>query len=217
MADEVYLQSAPLADSAQIPHRIFRNVLGPDKVAALLDYVTTQRGQFAPARIYNRLTHEAGVEADSRTCWRLTDLGPFADPIRTFVDGRSAAVAKDMGLYETRLDAREIEICAYEDKGFFRRHTDTMSKGPIRVLTCVYYFSTEPQGFNGGSLRLFPLPGRSRSNDAFVDVPPDCDTLVMFPSMMMHEVLPVAKPSEDWRANRFNITTWACRPKAARA
>ena len=41
-----------------------------------------------------------------------------------------------------------------------------------------------------------------------VDIVPETDTLVVFPSWMSHEVLPVRVPSGAWIDRRFTINCW---------
>jgi len=64
-----------------------------------------------------------------------------------------------------------------------------------------------PKAFSGGVLRLHSLAA-SGHQGTFVDIPPDYDTLVFFPSMFPHEVLPVKSPSGKFMDSRFAINCW---------
>jgi Rps23 Pro-64 3,4-dihydroxylase Tpa1-like proline 4-hydroxylase len=79
----------------------------------------------------------------------------------------------------------------------------------------VYYFSEKPRRFQGGELRLhgFPDPFR-KTPGPVVDVVPEPDKLVIFPSWLEHEVLPVRVPSKAWRDCRFSINCWIHRVAA---
>ena len=101
----------------------------------------------------------------------------------------------------------EINLLAYSDGGFYRRHLDTATgpqpQSPPRRLTAVYYFHQRPQQFGGGDIRLFPIRG-----DQFMDLSPSHDQLVVFPSWQPHEVLPITVPSGDFADSRFAISFW---------
>jgi Rps23 Pro-64 3,4-dihydroxylase Tpa1-like proline 4-hydroxylase len=42
----------------------------------------------------------------------------------------------------------------------------------------------------------------------FIDINPDTDAMVVFPSWLRHEVLPVHVPSGAWLDRRFTINCW---------
>jgi Rps23 Pro-64 3,4-dihydroxylase Tpa1-like proline 4-hydroxylase len=75
------------------------------------------------------------------------------------------------------------------------------------VISAVYYFHTLPKAFSGGALRLHSLAASGKLG-TFVDVEPDCDTLIFFPSWFPHEVLPVHCPSGRFMDSRFAINCW---------
>jgi SM-20-related protein len=83
-------------------------------------------------------------------------------------------------------------------------------------LSCIYYFAETPRRFGGGELRLYgfadPFRGSARP---IVDVAPDTDKLVIFPSWLDHEVLPVHLPSTAWRDGRFTANCWIYRAPVA--
>jgi Rps23 Pro-64 3,4-dihydroxylase Tpa1-like proline 4-hydroxylase len=56
---------------------------------------------------------------------------------------------------------------------------------------------SEPRSFSGGELTI-------RSSG----VQPQGDTLVLFPSCSVHEVLPVRVPSGAFADSRFTVTGW---------
>jgi Rps23 Pro-64 3,4-dihydroxylase Tpa1-like proline 4-hydroxylase len=79
----------------------------------------------------------------------------------------------------------------------------------VRVLSCVYYFAETPRRFQGGELRLYGFPDPFReAAGPIVEVVPEPDKLVIFPSWLEHEVLPVQVPSKAWRDCRFSINCW---------
>jgi SM-20-related protein len=200
------------------PHLVARSLLGPPTVERLLEYVAQIRDEFRPAAVY-RAGHAAGVaDPTSRNCLRRPTVGPFEETLKPIIDAALPRALRTLGLLEPSAVAREFEFCAYGDGGLFAEHHDILPDRRPRIVSCVYYFFREPAVFRGGELRLFPWPGATRATGAeaaWVDLAPACDSLVIFPSALRHDLRPVRCPSEDWRDQRFTINCWAYRPDAA--
>jgi SM-20-related protein len=202
---------------ARCPHLIFRHVLGSSMVEELLAHVAHHRDDFRPAIIRSRRTGEARVDPRQRDCLFLGDLGPCREAFEAFVREAAAEILCGLQLGETKVEPREFEICAYGEGSHFGAHVDTNELGDrVRVVSCVYYFARTPRGFGGGELRLhgFPLPSATKE-PVFVDVAPETDTLVVFPSWLRHEVLPVQVPSGKWSDCRFSVNCWMLRANPA--
>jgi SM-20-related protein len=209
--------------AARCPHLVFKDVLGAESAAAMLDYVASRQDDFWSATVRTRKTGKSFIDRNVRDCLSFKDLGVFEAPIRDFV-GRITPLALDtFGMNEPNVELRQLSFLAYGDGGYFRRHIDTSERlDRVRLLSYVYYFARVPQRFRGGELRLYSLPRRLGDNAApsaapFVDVPPDTDTLLVFPSWLRHEVLPVEVPSGDWIDSRFAIACWLHRATPADA
>lgn len=192
---------------------IVRQAMGPAFVAGLLEYVGRREQDFQPATIYRDGTAHGTVDASRRSCLRLGDLGEFRAPFHAAVEEIARRQGPSLGVQTADLKAAEFEVCAYTDGGDFKKHADTTrSEAGVRVLSVVYYFSATPRPFTGGQLRIHPwpvpIPGASREA---IDVEPECDTLVLFPSLLPHEVLPVHVGSDNWMSRRFNVTCWLWR------
>jgi SM-20-related protein len=205
---------------ARCPHLIFSNVLGPTTVAELLQHAARHEAEFKPAVIRNRRSGERRVDPRQRDCLFFGDLGSFKPMIDTFIRGAIPKMLAELRLAEIEVEPREFEICAYGDGGHFGAHIDTNElTDRVRVISCVYYFAASPQRFSGGELRLHGLPVRSAEGatvaPASVDIAPQTDTLVAFPSWMRHEVLPVRVPSGAWADRRFSVNCWVLRPNRA--
>jgi len=203
---------------ARCPHLVFRNVLGTDIVAELLQHVARHEADFKAAVIRSRRSGERRVDPRQRDCLFLGDLGPFKPMIDSFIRGAIPKMLAELQLGEAAAEPREFEICAYGDGGHFGAHVDTNElTDRVRVISCVYYFAVSPRRFSGGELRLHGLPVRSAEGataaPVAVDIAPETDTLVAFPSWMRHEVLPVRVPSGAWADRRFSINCWVLRPK----
>jgi SM-20-related protein len=203
-------------------HLVFRDVLGSQAVAALLDHVSARQVDFRPKVLRNRETGKNRVDRERLDGVYLSQVGACETAIAGFVRGIAPRAITELRLNEPDADFRECEISAYADGGHFCAHIDTDERvGRVRILSCVYYFAMTPRRFYGGELRLYGFPtlsaeGRS-ATASFVDVTPETDTLVVFPSWLRHEVLPVRVPSRAWMDSRFTINCWIHRAGAPEA
>lgn len=63
-----------------------------------------------------------------------------------------------------------------------------------------------PRGFAGGELRLHPFsPDGARD---WLDIEPEHNALLAFPSWAPHEVRPVNCPSRRFEESRFAVKVW---------
>jgi hypothetical protein len=206
----------PGSAGARCPHLVYRNVLGAKRVAALLDYVAARRADFRPAVVRDRTSGTEKLDQRIRDCLYFKGLGPFEGPIKAFVDTIAAQALGALHLVEPKVEPREFTLTAFGNGGRFIAHIDTNERTDrVRVLSCVYYFAAMPRRFGGGELRLYGFPklspGKKPELPPFVDVSPETDTLVVFPSWLEHEVLPVSVPSGAWADGRFTINCWVHR------
>jgi len=212
-------QSISLRGSeTRCPYLIVNRFLGAKVVEQLLTYVCEHWAAFVPASVYRRDARKDSVIVDSRNCLRLTGIGPFESLMKDAVGELLPRAITDLGILERRIGASEFEFCAYRNGGFFAPHIDTLPTGRRRVLFCVYYFFREPVPFTGGELCLHAWQRLTSGTDApspIVEVRPRCDSLVIFPSLLRHEVKPVVGSSGEWRDSRFTINCWAYRSTAS--
>ena len=196
------------------PHLVFRNVLGADYVQSLLKYVVDRQDDFQAGGMLNRLTGELLVDPKMRISSYLNDLGTFGDPIKALVGAVAAPALKGLNLIEPAVEPREFVITAYPDGGYIGEHIDTQTgQKRVRILSCIYYFAATPHRFSGGELQLYGFPQRSSAGteptrSPFVELAPETDSLIFFPSWLRHEVLPVRVPSGAWADSRFTINCW---------
>jgi SM-20-related protein len=195
------------------PFLIYREVLGPDYVAGLLDYVVRRQTDFQTGLMHNRETGELIADPVQRDAVYLTDLGAFLGPFKSFVSTIAASALTALHLNEPKVEPREFVITAYRDGGHIGEHIDTYEhRERVRILSCVYYFAAALRCFSGGQLRLYGFPKGPASEQqpltSFVDVEPRADTLVVFPSWIRHQVTPVRVPSGAWADSRFTINCW---------
>ena len=106
----------------------------------------------------------------------------------------------------------EKQLTAHNDGEYFRMHNDNGSPSTAsRLLTYVYYFHGEPAAFSGGQIRIYdslPESGSWEPADKFVDIAPDNNMLLLFPSGQMHEVRRISCPSEAFGDGRFTVNGW---------
>lgn len=211
-----------VAADARCPHAVLEQVLGAVRVAALLDHVAARRDDFRPSSVSRRRSGTFIVDQELRKSLSLQDLGPFADEIDAVVRSIAGAALAALHIAEAAVEPRQFELVAFRDGDYLRAHIDTTDRADkVRVLACVYYFAATPRRFTGGELRLHGLPRPSAGSRpepaSHVDVAPDTDTLVVFPTWLRHEVLPVHVPSGAWLDSRFTLNCWLHRmqPPAA--
>jgi hypothetical protein len=192
------------------PHVVFREVLGQATVANLLTYVAARQADFKPALVRNRESGEIHVDYGLRSSLKLADLGPFRTPLETYVHGVSLSALAQLNLAEASAEIGDFTITAFRDGNRFGAHIDTDERlTRVRILTCVYYFALSPRRFSGGQLRLYGFPTvAAGGTPAFVDIVPETDTMVVFPSWLRHEVLPMRVPSGAWMDSRFSLNCW---------
>ena len=195
------------------PHLVYRDVLGPDAIIGLLALVSARHADFRPTVVQNRTSGQRRIDYGLNSSESLSDVGAFTIPIKDFVSGIAEPAATRLAVSERRLELKDFKISHFADGARFGAHIDTLEQlGRVRVLSCVYYFSATPRPFLGGALRLYSLPTLSTSraghSQPFVDITPETDTMVVFPSWLRHEVLSVHVPSRAWSDGRFAINCW---------
>lgn len=191
------------------PHKLIRGFLGEEMVDQLLQYAVAQEEAFVPSRVGS--TGLRRVAETVRISRVLNDLGPW----RQVLEERFLAVmddaVKELGLGTIDLAMLEIDLVAHGDGAFYARHIDAATSQinvrSNRVLTGVYYFHQRPQAFSGGELRLYSIRPVEQGGQN-VDIIPERDMLLLFPSWAPHEVRPVSCPSGGFAQSRFAINCW---------
>jgi SM-20-related protein len=199
------------------PHGTIRGVFGMPTISAMLDYLTERQAAFEPGYIQNRRTGERRIMTPLRNPLFMKNLGPFKPQIESIMRLVAPIALAQFGMSESAVEPQEFSFAWYGDGGYFKTHVDTVERVErVRVLSCIYYFAETPRRFSGGELRLHGLPDPFRgSARPIVDVVPDTDKLVIFPSWLDHEVLPVHVPSKVWRDGRFTANCWIYRACAS--
>jgi SM-20-related protein len=203
------------------PHKLFRDWLPAADHAALLDWTLRQEAEFEPTTIV-RGDIEV-VDPESRKSSRLPRFGPLKEAFVEHVRSRADEIFQACGTRPFDVGRVEVEIAAHNDGAHFHPHTDIpigTLRQPLegnrsydRVVSAVYYFHQEPKGFSGGELRLHRFGG-SGGKGEFVDIAPEQNSLVVFPSWARHEVLRVSCPSGRFSDSRFAVNCWLHRKRA---
>ena len=191
------------------PHLIVRDLLDTSAVDALLDYACAREADFTPSDVRPTGSKGGFVDLVRRKSLQLRDLAGFEPLLRALVYDQAGELMKQlrMSAVET-LSSFETQLVAHGDGAFFTRHIDTATgdrrRADVRVLSGVYYFHRRPKAFSGGELRLFDL----RDPERFIDIEPTHNTLVLFPSWVLHEVRPISCASHRFADARFSVNCW---------
>ena len=187
------------------PHGVVRGWLGEQFVERLLIYAQSNEHLFKESRVAGNR-----IDITRRISLRLDDLGDLKQELRAKIQELLPTMLETLG--SKPFDPTfELELVAHGDGAFFARHLDTITRperlNSRRTISAVYYFYKMPKAFSGGVLRLHSLAASGKQG-TFVDIPPDYDMLVFFPSMFPHEVLPIKSPSGKFIDSRFAINCW---------
>ncbi|MES2355328.1 MAG: 2OG-Fe(II) oxygenase [Pseudomonadota bacterium] len=201
---------APLRGFEQLPaYQVVHAFLGDELIQRLLAYAEANQEAFSPTQVAGR--GRRGVNADIRTSSILRDFGPLKEELESRFRSALDAAVRELRMSPINLARLELALVVHGDGAFYRRHIDTMTDLPDansdRALTGVYYFHDTPKGFSGGALRLFSILPEENGGSS-VDIEPDRDMLLLFPSWVPHEVRPVFCSSGDFLKGRFAINCW---------
>ena len=196
------------------PHVVLRELLDEATAAGLIDYALSREADFRPTGVGPR-----AIDTSIRVSLGLRDLGAFRRVLEAEVLGHLPDLVAGLRMTPFEASRFETQLVAHGDGAFYKRHIDTRTAGPyehageIRVLSGVYYLFARPKAFSGGALRLHAIGGEAARD--FVDIEPEHNSLVAFPSWAPHEVTPVSCPSGRFGDSRFAVNCWAHRRKAA--
>jgi SM-20-related protein len=103
----------------------------------------------------------------------------------------------------------EAQITAHNDGNYYKLHSDNGSYDTFnREISYVYYFYREPQAFSGGELRFCDNNQQAPNPSVEQLVTPQQNSIILFPSFHLHEVLPVRCQSQTFADSRFTFNGW---------
>jgi Rps23 Pro-64 3,4-dihydroxylase Tpa1-like proline 4-hydroxylase len=206
IAGAARMSALPPLTGRFLPHRRIRGWLGEAQSDALLAYAIAAEARFEPTRIGN--DEKSRIDHSTRRSLLLKDLGPFAPLLEKRALGVQAELEAAFGMPHVPTEETQIELVAHGDGDFYGAHLDTFTgdqymPGERRRLSLVYYVHRRPRPFTGGRLKLFDLTGATT-----IDVEPEHDSLLAFPSFARHEVEPVSCPAGGFANSRFSLNIW---------
>jgi len=181
------------------PFELIEDFLAPAEYAEVLNYTIGCESKFEKSKV-------TSGRVGYRKSTVLFDTGLiYSLFIERLTDAWENLVSKNQfGGIRPDFEKCEIQITASGHEDFFRLHDDRSSaEARHREITFVYYYSSNSEAFFGGDLRLY--------NDTLNDfhlVQPINNSMILFPSRVQHEVLPVFVPSRAFRDSRFTINGW---------
>jgi Rps23 Pro-64 3,4-dihydroxylase Tpa1-like proline 4-hydroxylase len=161
------------------------------------------------------------IDSTKRNSSSLRDLGPLKDQLHTHFEAALPDIVAALRISAFVPAKYEIELVAHGDGAFFKPHIDTATGRQVsdqtdRVLSCVCYFHIEPKRYVDGVLRIHRIGASGVNvNGNNLDIVPECNMLVAFPSWSLHEVLPVSCPSNQFIDRRFAVNCWVHRARGA--
>lgn len=195
------------------PYRVFSEFLANDLVRELLEYAALHKDEFQPAGT------RAGYDPTVRVSRKLYLSAAIKQKLEDQILPLAADFIDELGVSAFEPDGVELELVAHGDGAFYSRHIDTFTgeaaganSGRQRLISAVLYLHVWPKAFSGGALRLYAL-GRADTIADFVDIEPQHNSLVVFPSWAPHSVEQVSCPSKEFMDARFAINAWLWRIK----
>jgi SM-20-related protein len=201
---------------------IKRDFLTKRELRGLTKYVLAHEQDFTASTVIPDGVPDAETDVSYRKSRVLYDLGEYG----ALVQDRLLALLPEV-LNTFQRDAFpianvDVQITASNHGDFFKVHRDNSSVEPLdiplREVTYVYYFHTEPKAFSGGQLSLYNSRDGEVENageQSVKTITPRQNTLVLFPSSYDHEVLPVRCPTGKFASSRFTVNGWVIREAVA--
>jgi len=187
------------------PYRVVHDYLDAGPVEALLQLALSREADFVPTQLGSR------DNAKFKPAFRTSLFLMPREALEGVFDARPRALTPmlvaDMRLTAFEISGVELELVAHGDGAFYKRHIDTETGGDAksqRLLSGVNYFNHRPKAFSGGALRLYAIGDNERS----IDIEPEHNSLLVFPSWAPHEVRPVICPSGRFIDSRFAVNCW---------
>ncbi|WP_271079317.1 2OG-Fe(II) oxygenase [Aurantiacibacter sp. MUD61] len=186
---------------------------------AMLDFMQSEEAGMEPSLVRGGVPEDADrdrrVNAAARRSMSSSRSCPHADALWDIVAEHMSHVLDTLGVVIPENYATEGHCVAHGDGDFFRAHRDIRrgdARNNHRLISLVWYAHNQPKAFSGGNLRLYALDQK-----ASVDIEPQDNMAVFFPSYAMHEVREVCVPSGAFADRRFAYVGWVTRPSGQEA
>jgi SM-20-related protein len=189
------------------PYLLFRDFLPAPMAAALLDWAIENKTRFNPTTV----GHASGerIDPEIRVSVSVRKFGEVKTELRHRLLAMAPALIRDLRVNALEITGTELELVAHNDGAFYRRHIDTgtgdsAARESLRFISAAYYIHRQPKAFSGGALRLYGFGDA----DDFLDIEPEHNLLVVFPSWATHQVTPICCPSREFADSRFAVNIW---------
>jgi SM-20-related protein len=199
------LRRSALRRCASVPPRnsfaVFREFLPPRELEAVTHFTLARESLFRPSGVLNENVAAGAAFTSHRRSLVLYDLG---DLRRFFLERLLALLPQVLTQFRIRpfaVSAIDTQITATNNLEFFRRHTD--NGHPLtarRRVSFTWFFHHEPAGFTGGELILY--------GSGVQKIIPRRNSIVFFPSGILHEIAPVSCISQTFQDSRFTVNGW---------
>lgn len=191
-----------------LPYVSLVNFLGPD-LSALREEVLKREDQFHSATVLPEGSDTPVVDPRMRRASTLDDVDFIRSKFIEHIKGALPGALSRIGVKGFPVAEIEMQITNSGDGDYYRMHRDTDATS-TRTISFVYFFHTEPREFYGGELRIYDnrrVRGIAHADSSQM-LSPRQDTLVIFPSDLPHELLPVRVPTKKFSDGRFTVNGW---------
>ena len=189
------------------PFCICDEFLAPNEAKLMVDGAVAGADAYEPARTMEDPGREH-ASAHRRSTVRYDEpssMALFAARLVAFAD----AICERLRIRPLPVTHLETQLVCTGHGEYYRPHTDDGNERlRSRRVTCLYYLHREPRAFDGGELRLHVPPMVAGEQPTYVDVAPEQNRLVAFPSGLVHEVRPVSVPTNRFEDRRFALSAW---------
>src|SRR6267142_27810 len=195
---------------AWVSNLLGEGTTGGPAVSQLLEHVVRNEKRFTSATVREADGPDAVVNEKLSRAATLDDLGGFEKVFTERIKQHLHEVLPRIGKKPFPIGRIEMQITASSDGDYFRLHKDTDGTD-TREVSFVYFFYREPHRFSGGELRIYPtrmIDGRLQPADHAATLSPRQDSMIFFPSLNDHEILPVRVPSHAFADSRFTVNGW---------
>jgi SM-20-related protein len=166
--------------------------------------------------IQHQLNFVASKVVTNEADYRKSMILPKFDELEIDLEGQLREILPEVftrfGMITPPLVVFEKQLTTHNDGGYFKIHNDNGSpESASRLLTYVYYFQRDLAAFTGGQIRIYDskvVDNTCVAADTFVDLQPENNMVLLFPSRLLHAVMPIRCPSRQFADGRFTLNGW---------
>jgi predicted 2-oxoglutarate/Fe(II)-dependent dioxygenase YbiX len=169
-------------------------------------FIFDSAGSFQPAQVFRPDTGAAGVVPNHRSARNMAAPDWINRLFQQRLGFHLRFILESLNYPAYTPQRLEAQIAASNDGDFFGRHNDDKDANvATREITFVFFCHREPRAFEGGELVIY---GCGQSGPKPVRIEPVRNRMVLFPSFLVHEVLPVKCPSREFTDSRLTVNGW---------